>query len=115
MNLAQTLLPLLLLPLAMNHAEDEIKPLVIVAPKGFEGELKEFVAWKKSLHPTEFVALEDALQQAKGEVETVSLLQVEQSKDWLCAAGWRRGCDARALHGAGSEDGACVRFCILPQ
>ncbi len=42
------------------------KGLIVISPQAFAANLEEFVAWKKSLLPTEWVALEDVLQKTPG-------------------------------------------------
>ena len=51
--------------------------LLVISPKSFEGALKEFVAWKKTLHPTTWVALEEILASAPGADDP------EKLKRWL--------------------------------
>ena len=49
-------------------AENEVatKGMVVISPQAFAGALEEFVAWKKTVLPTEWVALEDVLQKTQG-------------------------------------------------
>ena len=42
------------------------KGLIVISPQAFAANLEEFVAWKKSLLPTEWVALEDVLKKTPG-------------------------------------------------
>ncbi len=42
------------------------KEMLVVAPRQFHAALEEFVAYKKTLLPTELVALEDALEKSQG-------------------------------------------------
>jgi hypothetical protein len=62
------LLPLILA--ATTHAAVEPSPpargLLVVSPKALEGALHEFVAWKKTLLPTEWISLEDILEESQG-------------------------------------------------
>lgn len=59
--------------------------LVIVAPERFQGALKDFVEHKKSLRPTELVALETVLASSKGVDDP------EKLKRWLFEEWKQRG------------------------
>ena len=79
--------------------------LLVISPKAFEGALTEFVAWKKTLQPTTWVALEEILAAAPGADAP------EKLKRWLYQS-WKEGRNGYALL-VGDVDVLPVRYMVL--
>jgi hypothetical protein len=109
----KTLLAILFaLPLAAVATTVETVPpeplptgLLVISPKSFEGALKEFVAWKKTLQPTTWVALEEILAEAPGADAP------EKLKRWLYQS-WKTHRHGYALL-VGDVDVLPVRYMVL--
>jgi hypothetical protein len=83
----------------------EAKGLLVISPRAFESALQEFVAWKKTQLPAQWVALEDILQKSPGADDP------EKLKRWLYTEWKERGAGYVLL--AGDADVTPVRYMVL--
>ena len=91
----------------MLFAENEVvtKGMIVISPQAFAGALEEFVAWKKTGLPTEWVALEDVLQKIPGTDDPEKLKRFLHEQ-------WREHQVGYALL-AGDVDVMPVRYMVL--
>jgi hypothetical protein len=98
-------LTLLLMAPPLLSTAAPAKKLLIISPRAFQEALKDFVAWKQTLQPVEWVALEEILQKSAGADDP------EKLKRFLYEE-WRQHQIGYALL-AGDVDVFPVRYMVL--
>ncbi|MES2661016.1 MAG: C25 family cysteine peptidase [Verrucomicrobiota bacterium] len=102
-------LPLLLaVSVAANAAVEPATPargLLVISPNSLEGALQEFVGWKKTLLPTEWISLEEIMQSAPGVDDPEKLKRFLYEK-------WQKQ-DVGYVLLAGDVDVLPVRYMVL--
>ncbi len=90
---------------AVPLPKTEMKGLIVISPRAFETSLKDFVAWKTTQQPAQWVALEDILTKSTGADDP------EKLKRWLYAE-WKKNGTGYVLL-AGDVDVMPVRYMVL--